>query len=45
MTLRKKFKGGNRMFEFMLGLRVASTVSLALLTGAVVVYQKTKKRK
>lgn len=33
------------MLEVALLFRVGSTVSLALLTGAVVMYKKSKKRK
>jgi hypothetical protein len=33
------------MFEVALLFRIGSTVSLALLTGAVVAYKKSKKRK
>lgn len=33
------------MFEVTLLFRIGSTVSLALLTGAVVAYKKSKKRK
>lgn len=32
------------MFEIMLGLRIASTVSLAVLTGAVIIYKKSKRK-
>lgn len=38
-------RGRQTMMEIALLFRIGSTVSLALLTGAVVIYKKSKKRK